>query len=348
MDPKRHATSDATLRSAATVMRLERLGSLHQSRLSFTRTLLRRMGREGWTFDRPEFDIDRKGVGVALYRAHGPERSYTLVCFAHDLPPEQRSDRVIATAWDATFTLFDGTPTAQDLQRLAANVPLQEAGRISESEIILSRANRSVRLFEHVVECLAAGRQPDIEQLEAVGYLMRTTAVYGSGKFGAAVRESIAGRAEFSAPFQAEMLSVYLIRAFTIDLAEHLARIRSPSGATRIEPSRRRKIGVGNSTGLGLAPFIVNHPMLLNNWIAARDTRAGPRARLGRRRSRRACHLSRHADARAAKCGKLALRTSFAGAQGRCVAKRFGTPRRAPEKRRIGGRRSLGSALPMG
>lgn len=271
MGPKRHATAEATPRPAATVMRLERLGSLHQSRLSFARILLRRMGHEGWTFDQPKFDIDHKGVGVALYRAHGPERSYTLVCFAHDLPPGQRSDRVIATAWDATFTLFDGTPSAQDLQRLAVNVPLQEAGRVSESEIILSRANRSVRLFEHVVECLAAGRQPDIEQLEAVGYLMRTTAVYGSGKFGAAVHESIAERAEFSAPFQAEMLAVYLIRTFAIDLAEHLARIRSPLSATRIEPSRRRKIGVGNSTGLGLAPFIVNHPMLLNNWMAARE-----------------------------------------------------------------------------
>jgi hypothetical protein len=252
-------------------MRLARLGSLHQSRLSFSRTLLRRIGREGWTFDRPGFDIDHKGVGVALYRAHGPQRSYTLVCYAHDLLAEQRSDRVIATAWDATFTLFDGTPTAQDLHRLAANVPLQEAGRVSASELILSRANRSVRLFEHVVECLAAGRQPDIERIDAVGYLMRTTAVYGSGKFGAAVRESIAQRAEFAAPFQAEMLSVYLIRAFSVDLAEHLARIRSPSTAVQIDPSMRRKLGVGNSTGLGLAPFIVNHPMLLNNWIAARE-----------------------------------------------------------------------------
>ena len=33
-----------------------------------------------------------------------------------------------------------------------------------------------------------------------------------------------------------------------------------------------RNLGIGNSTGLGLAPFIVNHPTLLNNWILARET----------------------------------------------------------------------------
>ena len=72
------------------------------------------------------------------------------------------------------------------------------------------------RLFEHVVDCLAAGRQPDPADLAAVGYLMRTTAVYGSGKFGLADREAIADRAECAGPFRAEMLSVWLTRAFTI------------------------------------------------------------------------------------------------------------------------------------
>ena len=88
-----------------------------------------------------------------------------------------RSDRVIAHSWDATFTLFDGVPTAADIERLSWNVPKQEAGRVSNREISLSRANRSVRLFEHAVDSLAAGHQPDREQIEAVGYLMRTTAV---------------------------------------------------------------------------------------------------------------------------------------------------------------------------
>lgn len=258
-------------RPASEVMRLARMGSAHPTRLSFLRTLLRRVTDQGWVFDRPVWDMDATGVGRAVYRAKGPDRTYSLVAFAHDLPDEMRSDRVIATVWDATFTMFDGDPTKSDLDRLQANVPLQEAGRISGKELSLSRANRSVRLFEHVIARLAAGRQPDLEEVEAVGYLMRTTAVYGSGKFGAADLVTIADRPEISAPFQVEMLSVWLIRQFTVDIAEHLATVRGGDGAIRLDPAIKRLLGVGNSTGLGMAPFLVRHPVLLNNWMMARE-----------------------------------------------------------------------------
>jgi len=258
-------------RPADTVMRLERLGSFHQSRLSFMRLLTRRMQRENWIFSRPEFSIDAKGIGHALYSMRGPERTYTLVAFAHDIPKEQRSDRVIATAWDATFALFDGVPTAEDVARLSQNVPGQETGRITQSELTLSRANRSVRLWEHVVSSLAKGRQPDVNLIDNVGYLMRTTAVYGSGKFGAIDRSRIAGRDELSAPFQAEMLTVYLIRTFIRDLVQHAATCRGGSNTAALSADIARRLGVGNSTGLGMAPFLINHPNLFNNWIVVRE-----------------------------------------------------------------------------
>lgn len=258
-------------RSPAEVMRLARMGCAHATRLSFLRVLLRRMQAESWRFDRLLWQIDARGVGRAVYRARGPYRTYCLVAFTHDLPDHMRSDRVIATAWDATFTLFDGEPTPADLDRLAANVPLQEAGRIGPSELSLSRANRSVRLFNHVVDRLAVGKQPDVAEIEAVGYLMRTTAVYGAGKFGAADRAMLAERPEMKSPFQAEMLSVWLTRSLTVDLAEHLAEARGGGMAARLAPEIRRRLGVGNSTGLGMAPFLVRHPVLLNNWIMARE-----------------------------------------------------------------------------
>jgi len=258
-------------RSPAQVMRLDRMGCSHPTRLSFLRQLLRRIAAEGWVFDRPVWDMDAHGVGRAVYRMRFDGGSLSLVAFAHDLPADQRSDRVIATAWDATFALFDGTPDAEDLDRLQANVPLQEAGRVSPKELSLSRANRSVRLFDHVVERLAAGQQPDAQMLRETGYLMRTTAVYGSGKFGAADRAMIAGRPALSAPFQAEMLSVWLTRAFTVDLVDHLARARGGDAAVPLREDLRRGLGVGNSTGLGMAPFLVRHPVLLNNWMMARE-----------------------------------------------------------------------------
>ena len=253
------------------VMRLARMGSFHQTRLSFMRSLLRRLKKENWRFRRNLWAIDENGFGRAVYTVYGPGRAYSLVAFSHDLPDEMRSDRVIATAWDATFALYDGVPDAADLDRLEQNVPKQEAGRISDSELSLSRANRSVRLWRHVVESLAAGRQPQRERLEAVGYLVRTTAVYGSGKFGAADRLTICDRPELSGPFQAELLSVWLTRAFSLDLVEHIAAAAGADKAVVIEPGLRRRIGVGNSTGLGMAPFLVNHPALLNNWMMARE-----------------------------------------------------------------------------
>lgn len=252
-------------------MRLARLGSMHQCRLSFMRVLTRRMAREGWMFSRPVFTFDAKGVGHAVYTAQGPERAYSLVAFGHDLAPEMRSDRVIATAWDATFTLFDGVPTSQDIDRLSKNIPLQEAGRVTETEISVSRANRSVRLWDHFVNALSRGQQPDIDMIEAVGYLMRTTAVYGSGKLGAADYETIAGRPEMKVPFQAEMLSVFLTRTFVRDLVNHMAHAKGGDKAVKMDVDIARRLGIGNSTGLGLAPYIVNHSNLFNNWIMARE-----------------------------------------------------------------------------
>lgn len=272
MDAALSPAADFPQRDPATVMRLSRLGSFHQSRLSFMRILTRRMKREGWTFSRPIFEIDAKGVGHAVFCAHTPDRTYSLVAFAHDLPAEKRSDRVIAEAWDSTFTLFDGVPTNADIERLRANIPLQEAGRVTETELSVSRANRSVRLWDYMVGCLAKGEQPDPAEVAKVGYLMRTTAVYGSGKLGAADREVIATRPECAAPFQIEMLSVYLTRTYVRDLMQHMANLKGGDRAVMLSPVTARSMGIGNSTGLGMAPFIVNHPMLFNNWIAARET----------------------------------------------------------------------------
>lgn len=260
------------LRSPQTVMRLARLGASHQTRLSFMRVLLRKLRQEDWRFDRPLWKIDDTGTGHAVYRMTGPRRSYSLVAFAHDLPDDMRSDRVIAERWDATFALFDGTPEPDDIARLAQNVPLQEAGRVSDRELVLSRANRSVRLWDYVVDCLAQGLQPDAQRLAEVGYLMRTTAVYGSGKFGAADHTLLTGRRVMGGPFRAEMLTVWLIRTFVSDLVEHMARAKGKAQAVVLGKGIRRALGIGNSTGLGMAPFLVNHPTLLSAWISARET----------------------------------------------------------------------------
>jgi hypothetical protein len=260
------------LRPPEHVMRLARLGSMHSTRLSFLRVLLRRARAERWKVERTVWSIDDSGFGHAVYTLSLPTSRYSLVAFSQQLEPERRTDRVIAEAWDTAYVLYDGVPDAAEIARLQQNAPKQEAGRYSERDLVLSRANKSVRLFDTVARALASGCQPDRALIESVGYLMRTTAVYGNGKFGIADRARLAARPEFAGPFQAEMLTVWLIRAFTVELVEHVASRLSPSSVVKLDPALRRRLGIGNSTGLGMAPFLVRHPALIHRWVHARET----------------------------------------------------------------------------
>ena len=260
------------MRTPEKVMRLDRMGSSFPTRLSFMRTLIRRMAKEAWRFERTLRNVDKDGYGVSVYSAITPNRTYSLIAFTQEIPADMRTDRVIAEVWDATFSLFDGVPTQEDIDYLANNTPLQEGGRYRPSELVLARANKSLRVFENIISSLASGVQPDLELISSVGYLMRTTAVYGSGKFGCADRAKIADRDECNAPFQVELLAVYLIRWFTIDMVEELAQERGGKKAVRLDKNISRFIGVGNSTGLGMAPFLLKHPSLIHNWVVAKET----------------------------------------------------------------------------
>ncbi len=257
------------LRDPNKIMKLSRLGSFHQSKLSFLRSFLNEF--KEWEYKRDLFDLNENGFGEAVYSFKKNKRVYSLVCFANEIKDEERSDRVIATKWDAAFTLHDGVPTKKDIERLKNEVPKQEVGRLSYKELTLSRANKSVRIYNHVVESLSKGKQPDLNLLSKVGYLYRTTAVYGSGKFGLADRFRIKNREEINGPFRLEMMLVYLVRQFTFDQVNHVAYHKNPKTAVRLDDNICKNLGIGNSTGLGMAPFIVNHPTLLNNWILSRE-----------------------------------------------------------------------------
>jgi len=258
------------LRDPNMIMKLSRLGSFHQSKLSFLRSFLNEF--KDWDYKRDLFNLDQNGYGEAVYSFKKKNRVYSLICFANQIHDQERSDRVIATKWDAAFTLHDGIPGKNDIERLRNEVPKQEVGRLSFKELTLSRANKSVRVFNHVVESLSAGKQPDLNLLSNVGYLYRTTAVYGSGKFGLADRFRVKNREEINGPFRLEMMLVYLVRQFTFDQVNHVAYYKNPKKAVKLDKKICKSLGIGNSTGLGMAPFIVNHPTLLNNWILSRET----------------------------------------------------------------------------
>jgi len=259
------APPQKALRPPHRVMRLRRMGAAFPTRLSFLRTLLRALAADDVKLTRPVWEMSPDGYGHATYQITFHGFDYTLVAVSTALPPEKRTDRVIADAWDTAYVLYDGVPDADEIARIVAAAPKQEASRYTARDLVLSRANKSVRLFDHVVAALKAGEQPDATRIRETGYLMRTTAVYGNGKFGIADRARIAERPGMSGPFMAEMLTVWLIRGFTHDLVEHI-------GGAPLSREAKRHLGIGNATGLGMAPFLVNHPLLLDAWMQVRET----------------------------------------------------------------------------
>lgn len=260
------------LRQPQDVMRLERMGSYHPMRLSFSRQLLRRMATEQWQVSISDWSIDDNGYGHAVIEAKTPDNTYSLVAFSHELDDSARSDRVIAEQWDSTFSLVDGVPDADAIQMMAQTVSKQEAGRQSSDQLTLSRANKSVRMFNHIINSLAQGQQPDAKMVNEIGYVMRTTAVYGNGKFGIGDRDKIIDRPAMLGAFQVEMLTVYLIRHFSLALIDHLAKVKGGDNAVSLKPAYARFFGIGNATGLGMAPFLVHHQALLHCWMETRET----------------------------------------------------------------------------
>lgn len=262
-----------SLRPPSTVMRLERLGAFHQTRISFVRTLVRRMMREKWRIERTRFDLDDQGYGTCIYLLTVPNgEQYSMVIFSQYLADGDRTDRVIAEKWDVAAALCEGVVSPERIAELQQEVPKQEAGRYRPDVLVLSRANKSTRNFAYFVECLANGHQPNPDILAKVGYLLRTTAVYGNGKFGVADYVKVKRREAFNTSFSAQMFTVFMIRQFSIELVEHVAQAEGGERSAPLDAAIQRYLGVGNATGLGMAPFLIKHPRLIHAWFAARET----------------------------------------------------------------------------
>ena len=72
------------LRDPKKIMKLSRLGSFHQSKLSFLRSFLREF--KNWDYKRDMFDLDSSGHGVAIYslKKSGKIVDNFLFIFSHN------------------------------------------------------------------------------------------------------------------------------------------------------------------------------------------------------------------------------------------------------------------------
>ncbi|NOI66083.1 hypothetical protein [Vibrio sp. 99-8-1] len=271
MNLHRSTYTDIKLRDAEMVMAPDRLGAMHQNRISFVRSMIRKMAEQKWQVTKQQWQLSPQGFGHVIYKLQTPLHVYHLVVFCDEIADEERNDRVIAEKWDVTFALVYGDVDVDLLEELRANVPLQEAGRNPNNVLVLARANKSVRVFEHIVSALAKGTQPDTSELAEVGYILRTTAVYGNGKFGIADFKLLEDNPDFNLSFSAQMCAVYLLREFSLDWVNYLAMQKGGDSATSLDKGIQRYLGVGNATGLGMAPYLINHPCIVDQWMTARE-----------------------------------------------------------------------------
>ncbi|MBT2548929.1 hypothetical protein [Arthrobacter sp. ISL-65] len=261
------------LRDPGVVMTPDALGALQPTRFSASRTLVNKMVQERWVISRAEFEIDAYGQGNARYHvAVNDDWSFEFVVFSN-APEEgvERTDRIIGSHWDMMGALIEGAAGGERIEQTKRELPKLYGGRAAPGTLIWCRANRSMRAFDLTVESLSRGEQPPARVLGAVCYLMRNTGLDGNGTFGTRSFAAYESEHPLRTPYHAQMLTSYLMREFSLDLAEHMAAAVDPNAA-QLSHEFRRFLGLGNASGLGLVLFAKNHPRMVDRWISLRES----------------------------------------------------------------------------
>jgi hypothetical protein len=257
-------------RPASQVMRPERLAAIQPSRLSITRSLMNKMLRERWDIRKERFDVDAAGAGTVVYSIKTPTQEFSFIAFSFPPSRTARTGRIIGRAWDMMGTLNEGPATEADIEAVRSELPKLYRGRAMPKSLVWARANRSMRVFDQTLAALASGQQPSVEALAQVCYLMRNTGLDGNGTFGTRSFPSLGTDHPLGGVLQAQLITAYLMREYSYDLVEHLAKLQSDK-AVPLDPAIRRFLGVGNGSALGLIFFIQKHPRLIGSWLAARE-----------------------------------------------------------------------------
>ncbi len=257
-------------RESADLMHPNRLAALQPSRVSGSRALMNRMIRERWDIRLTRMDVDAQAQGTILYSVRTPTHEFSLIAFSFAPRSEGRTGRIIGRAWDMMCTLIEGPATEADIAYAREELPKLYRGRATPNTLVWGRSNRSMRVFSATLDALAAGRQPDVDVLAQVCYLMRNTGLDGNGTFGTRSFPALGATHPLGGMLQAQLLTAYLMRELSCDLVSHLAQLQSPQ-AVPLAPAFRRWLGVGNGSALGLIFFVHKHPRLINAWLSARE-----------------------------------------------------------------------------
>jgi hypothetical protein len=252
------------------LMRPERLAAMQPSRISASRALVAQALREKWLVTRKKFDIDADSAGTAIYEIVMPGGTFSFLVYSNTPQRAGRTGRIIGRVWDMTGALVEGIADHDVVETTRRELPKLYAGRATPGTLVWCRSNRSMRIFDAAVAALSEGRQPPISVLAQACYLMRNTGLDGNGTFGTRAFLALEESHPLRHSLAAQMLAAYMMREFAADLVNHLAALQSAK-AVALDIDRRRFLGIGNGSALGLILFIGNHPRLVNAWIDARE-----------------------------------------------------------------------------
>lgn len=259
------------IRPPEQVMKPERLAAIQPSRISVSRAFINKAASERWNISKLSFNVAETAEGRAHYRIETPTNVFDLPVFSFKYNPTGRTGRIIGRSWDMMASLIEGKATPDDVEQISRELPKLYTGRADTRTLAWARSNRSSRAFNHTVESLARGEQPDISVVAEVCYLMRNTGLDGNGTFGTRSFRALEPDHALRNSLAAQMLGAYMMRQFATDLVNALARHASPKAA-ELSPEIRRFLGVGNGSALGLIFYANNHPRMLDRFLVARET----------------------------------------------------------------------------
>ena len=266
------------MRPEADCMTPAALSAMKSTRVSFARVLARHMIRDRWRIEARSFDCDAEGEARGIYDiTMGAHRmTYIARLFRWD-GVEKVGRRSDGAYRDMLGAIFLGQP---DDARIAVEFAMLETRdadnmRTTGDVVGWTPANRSVRFFDHVVDSLAAGHQPDPAIIgSGAGYLLRNGGYLGSGRFGTMSVEGYPAGHPLAHPFFADLFGLLLVRQVSIDLVNAIAAARSPNAA-RLSAELARYIGVGNSSGQGMCVALQRWPHWVAAWMVVREVSLG-------------------------------------------------------------------------
>lgn len=262
------------MRPAEQIMTAPVMGSMKASRVSFAYVLARRMIEERWRITLVSCECDANGQGRLEYRINANGTEFTYIARAYEWDGKEKVGRRSDGANRDMFgALFLGVPCAERIEQEFATFDLKNVETMRTDSAVLgwTPANRSARIFDHVVEALAAGHQPEPGLIgSASAYLLRNGGFQGSGRNGSISYPGISAGHPLRHPFFADLFGLYMVRQVSIDLVNAIAKARNPNAA-RLSDEIAGYLAVGNSSGQGMCVALQRWPHWVSTWLTVRE-----------------------------------------------------------------------------